>query len=169
MRSPLRWRTELRADGVWEPLAPRLAGLLPALVMGASLVFKYPGDGWLLGAASAFLALGLWAAGFFRWGLQDRLLFGICQRGADGAGALVAGRQRIPLATIERLEVHGPLARREVTVYPAVGMPMALLTGWTEAPRGLAERYLAAHRRQLPFAVDIRAPESPFLQPDTLF
>ena len=169
MRSPLRWRTELRGDGVWEPLAPRLAGSLPALVMGASLVFKYPGDGWMLGAASAFLALGLWAAGFFRWGLKDRLLFGICRRGADGADALVAGRQRIPLATIERLEVHGPLARREVTVYPAVGMPMALLTGWTEGPRGLAERYLAAHRGQLPFAVDICAPESPFLQPDTVF
>ena len=42
MRSPLRWRTELRADGVWEPLAPRLAGLLPALVMGASLVLSTP-------------------------------------------------------------------------------------------------------------------------------
>ena len=46
---------------------------------------------------------------------------------------------------------------------------MAVLNGWTEGPRGLAERYLAAHRGQLPFAVDIRAPESPFLQPDTLF
>ena len=169
MRSPLRWRTELRGDGVWEPVALRFAGLLPALVMGASLVFKYPGDGWMLGAALAVLALGLWAAGFFRWGLQDRLLFGICQRGADGADVLVAGRQRIPVATIERLEVHGPLARREVTVVPAGGMPMAVLNGWTEGPRGLAERYLAAHRGQLPFAVDIRAPESPFLQPDTLF
>ena len=169
MRAPLRWRTELRGDGVWEPWAPRLAGLLLPLGMGASLVFKHPGDGWMLGAALAVLAVGLGAFGFFRGGLQDRLLFGICQRGADGAGALVAGRQRIPVAAIERLEVHGPLARREVTVVPAGGMPMAVLNGWTEGPRGLAERYLAAHRGQLPFAVDIRAPESPFLQPDTLF
>ena len=169
MRAPLRWRAELRGDGVWEPWAPRLAGLLLPLGMGASLVFKHPGDGWMLGAALAVLALGLWAAGFFRWGLQDRLLFGICQRGADGADVLVAGRQRIPVATIERLEVHGPLVRREVTVVPAVGMPMAVLNGWTEGPRGLAERYLAAHRGQLPFAVDICAPESPFLQPDTVF
>lgn len=169
MRAPLRWRTELRGDGVWEPWAPRLAGLLLPLGMGASLVFKHPGDGWMLGTALAVLALGLWVFGFFRWGLQDRLLFGLCQRGADGAGVLVAGRQRIPVAAIERLEVHGPLARREVTVVPAGGMPMALLNGWTEGPRGLAERYLAAHRGQLPFAVDIRAPESPFLQPDTVF
>ena len=78
MRSPLRWRTELRADGVWEPLAPRLAGLLLPLGMTNPIERVYEVRqrmNALKGSLQPLLSLGLLAvAGSLHQSAQNALL-----------------------------------------------------------------------------------------------
>ena len=170
MSQLFHWRTELRDDGVWEPPAPRLMALLPSLLIAVSFIAKYPGDGWMAGAALAALVVGLWTAGAFRWGWRDRLVLGIeSMRSGPGEPILVTGRRRTAMADIDRLVVQGPLARRVLMLHTRAGGAYTVLGGTPNKDIELAERYLLAHQDELPFKVEIRAPESPFLQSDTVF
>ena len=169
MKRALRWRTELRDDGVWEPPAPRLTALVPSRLIAVSFVAKYPADSWMLGLALAVVVVGLWTAGVFRWGWRDRLVFGIEPSRDDGQPMLVTGRRRTAVAEVDRLVVRGPLVRRMLMLHTKAG---GVYTVFGEPPNkdsGLVEQYLQANLNKLPFRVEVQAPESPFLQPDTVF
>ena len=164
-----RWRDEVREDGLWESVWRRFLGWswLPLFFAAHFSLFYLlhdftPSDVVVLVIVGGVLLLS--SRGLWRDGLGDQLLFGLPNHGAS----LVAGRERIGLWRIERLVARGPLARREVTVYLQDGMPTVLLKGWSAPRRALAEQWLKQRQHSLPFPVAIEAPESPFLQPDTV-
>ena len=169
MKRALRWRTELRDDGVWEPPLRRFAPLALLLLPGASLLSRNPNDGWMLVFVIAMGAMVLWTVGFAQWGLRDRLVFGLRMEGASGNTLLIADNQRIAVDRIQSLLVRGPLAKRELMVFSTLDGASSLLVGGPQHRRDLAEQYLLAGLEDLPFKVEIQAPESPFLQPDTVF
>jgi hypothetical protein len=167
MKSLLRWKPELRDDGVWLPAIGHWLYGAVLLALVAIAIDRYPSSSsWGVALFLAVSCTVAWLRDMFRWGWGDRLLFGITWSRSDPEPVLVAKKQRFPVSAIERVVVHGPLDRRLVTVHPKEGMPFELVSGWPREHRGMAERHLLANPNELSVKIEIHEPESPLFQPN---